>query len=216
MACGGNSLGFIRISGFPHGVWLFFASKLGSLGVMRRQCVWCEAENSCVAHGKTNHCPSTGSRKRWRCTKCKWTWVERPDKEYITKIAPPAVLRTKGGQIKAIALFAMGVPMRAIEGEFRLKGETIKKTLMKFHIGGLWSELADIMDETCPNVSADRIDEIEQLFKKIAIDKQALHEDGMRRRQNWDAMSHQQQEHFFTYVTSPTKSNPPAVTPVEL
>lgn len=136
------------------------------------------------------------------------TWIE-DDLYYIENMAPIRLLMANPDQQKAIALFVMGVPAKVIEKKMQVKGNTIQGVLKKFHIGNLWAELSDVIQKPFPNVSQEKIDELEKLFERNSVDNQAFRKAGIRRTKLWESRPRLEQEQYCSFVTSGILRKPP-------
>lgn len=173
---------------------------------MNPNCKRCGDENTCRPHANARYSKALGDRKRWICAACGETWTEDPDPNYLRTIAPMEVVREDERMMKAMAMFAVEIPMSAIEKKLQVKGETIQKRLTNIFTAGHQHDLAEEIEKNFPNVSDADIEKLFFDFNRKKVDAQAYRKEGIRRHQIWKTLSSKKRDNIYRWVISERKS----------
>lgn len=103
-------------------------------------CLECGKADQVIRNGFQSATKTREKRQRFRCLRCR-----RPveaDSNYAQK---EALLALRAQDIKAIALYVLGLRLEDIEEHAELKAETFRKKVMAVFENDLWSELEDLV-----------------------------------------------------------------------
>jgi|GEM_PF-1359286 len=132
-----------------------------------------------------------GHSRRFYCARCEHEFPIPLDPT-IQQVLPLRSLRESDW--KAVAMYAIGLPLESIETLAGIKRETFRKKLTCVFSADLWDAMEETVYELFPQVPDSGMGDLMNEFVEYEAGKPAFRRAGLLRARKWGALTTDQQE----------------------